>query len=324
MGITHGDSPIECIEFCTEQYKRFNISLPTILSEIVEAGAALSLYYLDCIDPYTMFQGLTDVDITTDWSEFAYEVIEGAGRVWEPDPSSVETFKFVPGQDEETFIQIMGQPGLEALPLGIGHQLKEYMSEGEEYGIFSPSDTVSVDALRALDEVCGGNKNIKNAYYELAAWAAVAWLLGPPSRSFRMNYHDIYHTVLNHGEAIMVDGCVIPPHRYRKLQRPPRSCMKCGLASWCVEMTASISGTRYICESCLSEGMPPSPMATCGSKRCLLAECPHHPFHNMGTAGLGQAYRNYGQLGAAARGTSAIHIKGGRQPLLYGGQTPIF
>lgn len=313
MGFTFGDIPQDCFSFCLSQYQRFNVPLTDLLSEVVMAGACASFYYLDCVDPYVMLCGLTDVEITDDWANHAYEVLDG-NRVYEVEPTSVETFVHVPYQDEATFNEIMSHPGLEALPRMLGTCISDVLDG--EFG----SDcyyTLTNDAMAELRRMCTGvdgvvNKEMKLAYFELAAWAAVAWILGPLGRQFRYNYHDICNVVMDHGEAILVDGSVLSPKYYRKLSRPPRSCMVCGLPSWCVEMIGSPSGSRYMCEHCLSEGMPISTLSACGSKRCLLTACRHHPYHSMGTSGIHYARKDFGQLGASARGESALRIKGGR------------
>jgi len=288
--------------------------MPKQLEPVISVGAGCALWFMDCMDPYIVFSGLTDVDITEEWSENAYEIMDN-GRFYEVNPCSIETFRHVPGQDESNFNYIMGRPGLEALPHSLGPCLVDVLNG--EYGYYDRYETLDTDSRRELEMMCikpdgSVNGEMCDAYFDLAAWAGAAWFLGPLARDFRYLNHDIYHTALNFGEAILVDGTVISPKNYRKLPRPPRSCMICGLAAWCVEMTASAGGTRYMCEHCLSEGMPPSPLSTCGGKRCMLTACFHHPYHHMGSAGVGGARRDYGQLGAAARGQTALRIKGGQ------------
>jgi hypothetical protein len=180
----------------------------------------------------------------------------------------------------------------------------------------------SHEALRRMCTDAAGNFNAQmfGAYFELAAWSATLWLIGPPGREFRMANHDIFSAALTFGEAVMVEGSVIDPGYYRKLSRAPMSCVVCGLAAWCVEMVSSAHTARYMCEHCLSQGMPPSAMATCGGKRCLLAACAHHPYHSLGTVGIHQARKEYGQLKAVAGSRSALRAKIGpeisKRPLL--------
>ena len=313
MGFEFGDIPEDCFSFCLSQYERFNVYMPKELSEIINSGASATFYCLDCVDPYLLLSGVSDVSSTDEWSVYAYEIIE-RDRVYEIDPTHIETFRHIPGQDEETFNFVMSHPGLDALPAYVGTNIREIMDG--EYG----SDcfySVSTDADALLKSVCSRadgsvNLEMRSAYFELAAWAAYAWIVGPLGRPYRHRHHDIFNIAMDYGEAILVDGSVLCPEDYRKLARPPRSCVMCGLPAWCVEMISSASGTRYLCEHCLSEGMPPSAMSTCGSKRCLLTACHYHPYHHLGSAGLSYARRDHGQLGAAAKGDSVLRIKGGR------------
>lgn len=314
MGFTFGDVPAECFDFCMSQYERFNVNVPKILHSVVEAGASAAFYYMDCVDPYVLFSGISDVDMTDDWAMHAYEVVDDRGRTHEVDPESVETFVFRPGQDDEVFQKVMSYPGLKALPVGLGESIADVIHG--EYG----SDccyTLSTEADEVLRGICTAadgkfNREMHDAYFELAAWATCAWLIGPAGRDFRYNHHDIFCAVMDHGEAILYDGSVLAPKHYRKLIRAPKSCSKCGIPAWCVELVSSGVTTRHLCESCYSEGMPPSSLATCGSKRCLLPACPHHPYHSLGSAGIQYTRKDHGQLGASARGESVLRIKGGR------------
>jgi len=314
IGFEHSDFPPECIDFAYSQYERFKVPMPKHLDDVVLTGIRAALWYMDCADPYALFSGISDVDMTTEWSEHAYEIIDDK-RTYEVNPENVETFRYAPGQDEAVFNQVMSFPGLEALPNMLGTCISDVL--GGEYGYHERYEVLDPGVRSSLEILCTRqdgtlNTEMRDAYFDLAAWSAAAWFLGPLARDFRYRHHDIYHTVVNYGEAILVDGSVISPKNYRKLTRPPKSCMICGTAAWCVEMTASCGGTRYMCEHCLSEGMPPSTMATCGSKRCLLTACWHHPYHHMGAAGVHGARRDFGQLGAPARGESVLRIKGGR------------
>lgn len=313
MGFTFGDVPPECFAFCMSQYHRFNVPVTDLISEIIIAGSCAAFYYLDCVDPYAIFCGLTDVEMTDDWANHAYEVIDG--RVaYEVEPTSVETFIHIPYQDELIFNDIMSKPGLRALPRMLGECISDVLDG--EYGsdcYYTLTSQASAE-LRRLCTMSDGsiNKEMERAYFELASWATVAWLCGPLGRNFRYGHHDIFNVATDNGEAILVDGSVLGPKYYRKLSRPPRSCLVCGLPAWCVEMIGTSTGSRYMCEHCLSEGMPPSALSTCGSKRCLLTACHHHPYHHLGTAGIHYARKDFGQLGASARGESALRIRGGK------------
>lgn len=313
MGFSFGDVPQECSDFCFSQYDRFKIPFPIELLEVLTSGASAAFYYMDCVDPYAMLHGVSDVEMTDDWAMYAYEIVDG-NRVFEADPTSLETYKLMPGQDEAMFNQILSYPGLDALPYMLGCNIRDVLSG--EYGS-DAAYSVSADCMALLKNMClkpdgSVNREMVDAYFELSSWATTAWLIGPLGRSFRYGNHEVFSIAMDHGEAVLFDGAVLDPRYYRKLPRAPRSCLRCGLSSWCVEMVSSGSSARYLCEHCLSEGMPPSSIATCGSKRCLLATCPHHPYHHLGSAGIYQARTEHGQLSSAAKGETALRIKGGR------------
>lgn len=319
-GIMHqcGDpAPQQCLDFCLTQYHRFNVPLPECIHEIIGASAATSLHYIDVVDPYVMFRGLSDVDIVDDSYLYAFTIHENGDKVYEPSPEVMETFQVIHGQSEEVFNSIMSHPGLDALPIGIGRELRGLLNGTHDYAYYMevPAwDQISTGASMELGRLCTDADNILShtkfeAYFELGAWAAFAWFIGPPSREFRANHHDIMATALVYGECILVDGCVISPNRYRKHVRPPVSCYQCGVAAWCVEVTMTMGSTNYMCEACLTDGMPKTgALATCGSKYCLLAECPHNPYHNLGAAGINRSRAASGQLAAMARGESIIRV----------------
>lgn len=315
-----GIPPEECYDFCISQYARFNIPINTDIKEAIFEGINASLHVFDYLDPYLLFTGISDVCMTDDWSNYAYEVMDN-GKFYEVSPENVETFAYSPGTSEEIFHYILSNPGLEALPNRLGRVIRD-MLDGEYHGDETCISAVSPACRGALEDLCRLPDGVPNytavrAYFDLASWAATAWIIGPPGRDFLMTHHDIFHVVLEHREAILVDGAVIAPTHYRKLSRPPQSCYKCGIAAWCVEITMEAGGSRFICEHCLSYGMLHMGMATCGSKHCLLAQCPHHPYHYMGAEGIGRTRREYGQLGAVARGEAVTRI-GGDKPLLFG------
>jgi len=322
MGIC-STPPKDCLDFCLGQYERFKIPVHEGIMDAIELGVLDSLAVFDYVDPYALFCGISDVIMTNDWSNYAYEVRDN-GRYYEVSPENVETFIYSPGTSEESFHHMMSHPGLQAIPQNLGMAITD-MLDGEWRDQEDCSVAVNSDCRKALEDLCRGPDGVPNytavrAYFELAAWGAAAWIIGPPSRDFRMFQHDIFHVVMEHREAILVDGAVIPPTHYRKLSRPPQSCYRCEIAAWCVELTMETGNSRYICESCLSEGMPlglQSPAGpTCGTKHCLLAQCPHHPYHYMGTAGIGRTMREYGQLGAVARGEAVTRIANKKEILL--------
>ena len=300
--------PEECFVFCLEQYARFGIPVPPELYKIVEASASTPFFYADVIDPYALLHGESDVNFTLDWGTYTFEVKdEYTGRYFEASPENFESFIYDPRQCEENFIRLLSNPGLQSVHCS--YELEQLLF-GEEYG---DNCLISLDAehREALFEYCKTDGVVSQEWVEgfckLAAWAGYAWLIGPPGSGYR-DLMDIFYVASRHGECILLDGCVISPENYRKLGRSPLSCHKCGIASWCIEMCLVDGGTRYICEHCLSEGMPKTRMATCGSKRCMQTICPHHPYYHLGTSGIRTYTRDHGQLRAAADGGTVTRI----------------
>jgi len=321
--------PEECHRFCLEQYHRYKIPMPRCIDTIIRLGAGVSMRYVDYIDPYVLLRnGLSDVEMTDDWHKHAYIVNDGTGNLYEPSPEGIESYGAVPNQADETFHKMMSFPGLDALPYGIGSELKGLINGVSDYCYQEEVpvwDELTAQELEELNRMClfpngGGVSSLKfEAYFELAAWAAFAWIVGPLSREFRATHHDIMSVAMTNGECILLDGCVISPVHYRKLERPPNSCYMCGIVSWCVEMTMAGEATNHMCEHCLSEGMPKlTKFATCGSKMCMVAECPHNPYHNLGSAGIHKARSEHGQLGAMARGESVMKVMGETNKQLKG------
>jgi hypothetical protein len=307
--------PEECLIFCLEQYARFGIEVPERLVPVVEAAASVPFFFADVVDPYMLLHGTSDVNFTLDWGNYTFEVKdEYTGRYYEASPEYFESFVYDPRQSEENFINILSRPGLENTPYD--YELSELLF-GSDFGD-SCIDSLNQDTRQALFEYCRIDGVINNsrveAFCKLAAWAGYAWLIGPLGSRYREQM-DIFYVASRYGECILLDGCVIAPDSYKKLERSPLSCHRCGIAAWCIEMCLVDGGTRYVCEHCLSEGMPRTQMATCGSKRCMQTICPHHPYFQMGASGIRTYTREHGQLRAAADGNSATRILGNQNRL---------
>lgn len=312
MGITMDAIPADCVDFCLSQYERYNVPIPRCIYSIIEQGAWVSLFHADVGDPYCLFHGVSDVNYTYDWVNHAFEVLEEGNKIWEPEPNSIETFTYIPGQAEETFNYITSHPGLDALPNMIGDYLSgairgisDFCWYNQEEPVWTQLHGEEILELRSMCIGSDGNFDERRflAYFDLAAWAAFAWIAGPLSSAFRMRHHEIMSVAMSYGECLFADGVVIAPSNYQKLSRPPQSCYKCGIAGWCVEIVLAEDYEGYICEHCSSIGMPrpPSSLANCGSKMCMYSECPHNPYHGFGAAGIHRAHAQYGQLGAMVR-----------------------
>lgn len=311
MGLAGGDLPPDCYQFCLDQYKRFNIKTIDDMEEIINTGGGAAMYFVDIYNPYVLLHGISDVDASDEWSRVTYQIFDVTSpgkKSYEPSPEHVESFVFMPGQAEEFFNHAYAHPGLSGVPHGLGEDIRMFL-DGSYYGE-SALQMLSHVGYNRLCELAGGSESTMYAYLELAAWATFIWIAGPLSRPLRMHCHDIMSEAIAYGECIMVDGSVISPKFYNKLDRPPMSCNKCGVQVWCVEPTLVLSHSSYICEKCLNFDMPPSRFSNCGSKFCSFSSCPNHPYHHLGKGGMMRSYREKGQLAAAARGEIFPKIMG--------------
>jgi len=309
MQFTFGDLPDECIAFCLEQYHRFSVPFPSEMHDVLVSGASASFSYVDTVDPYALFKGVSDVDLSYEWTAITFQILDqklGGGRTYEADPQFLETFCAMPGQAEEMFAQCIARPGLDALPFGIGENIRSVMDGDWGEDVWATIDAETDLTLREICTAPGAmepDKKRMMAYFELSAWAAFIWLAGPLGRQWRMTRHDIMHTAMAYGECILYQHTIISPDFYLKIARPPQSCYKCGVQAWCVENTLVGGNASYICESCLfSHGsLGPFGAANCGTKLCRESRCPHHPFAHMGQAGAFATVGKHGQLAAMTR-----------------------
>ena len=300
MNFNFGDVPDRCVDFCLEQYLRFRVPYSERIHEVIVAGASAAFHFVDYWNPYAMFRGVSDVNMTFDWSTHTYLIHgfdRGSSLKKEADPQQLETFAAVPGQAEAVFNEMIMKPGLKALPYSMGGEIAEILEghNGEECW-----DSISTEADLALRELCRGDKRSMFAYFELAAWASFIWLVGPYGRWYRAERHEIMGTAMQHGECILLEGTIISPEYYTKVARPPKSCHRCGIQTWCVEPSMTGRDTLYICEACLNFDMPKFGFANCGAKYCKDSTCPNHPFAHMGQAGMYETAR-HGQLAQMAR-----------------------
>lgn len=320
MGLAPDVVPEECVDFCLSQFARFNIPLPSCIIDVIIRGAGVTMYHVDVEDPYALLSGVSDVNAVWDWCHNAYEVWDGPHNGYEPDPQFLETFAYAPGQAEVVFDHTLSHPALDALPNMIGDYLSGMIRGVSDYSSYIEEPvwkSLNEDHILELRSMCLTPEGTFNetkflAYFDLAAWAAFAWIAGPPSRAFRMYHHEIMSVAIKYGECILADGLVIAPTHYKKLSRPPQSCYRCGVAGWCVEIVLTMGNASYMCEHCLTEGMPKpknSPL-NCGSKMCMFTECPHNPYHGMGAGGINRSRAEHGQLGAMARGESCLRTEG--------------
>jgi hypothetical protein len=326
--------PPECMAFIQEQFARFNVPLHEELLELADAAGYVPFCVVDGFAPYLIFSGISDVDITDDWCRHAYEMIEYEGATpQELDAERLETYIYIPGQAERVFMDCLSRPGLDALPYDAGDILREASGKYNDDWISDVWSRLSEECKQAcfrhMPAPPGSEFSLCETtftgYTELAMWAAFLWLIGPPGRSLRAGTCEIFDAAMASGECLLAEGCVIDAIHYRKLQRAPKSCHRCGLDAWCVELTSSGpsmvgQSARHICEHCLTEGMPVYRPANCGGKMCRWLTCPYHPDHGTQRAGMHGWYGQHGQLaGGSLRVNSMVRrasLDGTRQPTM--------
>lgn len=316
-------------DFVVEQYNRFRFPHVGMSKYLHIVAPAMIIDLVDYDDPYLMLWDASDVTMTHDWETYTYEVTEDKEVYWELDPERLETFRYIPYQADEFFNKHMAMPGLDAFPSWLGGTIKAYVdqvlaqgfSAGSYYlhNIPTPNDVYDDLSKRILNEDGLTNESRVNAYFDLALWASTLWIFGPLGRDYRMSTSDIMEVCLTDGECIVYDGEAISPEFYRKTDRPIRSCYKCGIGGWCVELSMDDNATcRYICEGCLSRGMKPRNGATCGTKFCKYFECPHNAYYNAGQGAVRDVMRTHGQLAGRAAAKKEALLQATEQKRLLG------
>lgn len=311
--------PKELIEFCLSQYDRFNIPRPH--QNVIEVGAWATYFALDFSDPYALLMGVSDVNYTHDWQSYTYEIKDpNTGRIIEArNVEMLETFSVMQnGQAEVAFNHYMSHPGFESMPDYLVEHITlcldgEWNSEGDAVAQLSQEAEMDLRALCAKEDGTVDGAKAMN-YFKVAAWAAWCWFIGPPSRDFRYDHHDVFHTCFTHGECIIYEGFIFDPTQYKKIDRPPQSCAICGLDAWCVEMAQIGGSTRFLCEHHLNGDLPLYGTATCGSKACRYVECQYHPYFGK-NGGLASTLRKTGQLFSMARDGGTTALPGAQEQL---------
>ena len=313
------DLPDESLDFILSQYYRFGIPFPDEVFDVARVGATAALHWADYMDPYCLLWNCSDVNMTQEWCQHTYEIFD----LWdslsrEADPLWLETFVYVPGQAEGVFEYCLKHPGLQALPNHVGTGISSLLSGDYGEECWDGLDGRAEAALRKLCTTPGGlDRPRMRAYFDLAAWAGFIWLAGPLGRGFRTKNCSIFDVALQHGRGILVEGSVLCPANYRRIARAPQSCYRCGVPSWCVELTQSGASINYICEHCSKEGMRQISQFHCGSLICRYTLCPHNPLHDKGGDGMYAAVR-CGQLGEAIHNKSPINWLYGVETKLLG------
>lgn len=300
MGITQEMITDECWSFILGEFARFNIPVTKEIMPALEMGVMGAMHVIDAIEPYSLFYQVTDVTITNHWCQFTYEIRDDDGRVFEANPESLETFSLAPGMSIGFVNYARSHPGLKAFPSGFGYTIESYLRgdiTGED-ALDILDATVYLELVKLCREPNGDiNKEKMYGYLFIAAWAAVVWLASPDAESLRTSLHDIFAAVHEFGECILYEGVVMDPTRYRKIERLPGTCIKCGVNAWCAEHTFEGGEMHYICESCLYGSLNIAG-ADCGTKRCKYVGCPNHPAHSTSPDAQYLYFKQRGQLAA--------------------------
>ena len=302
------DNNSSFFEFAGSQFDRFNIPITQTLGEELFACVARNLsivYGYD--DPYMLFWGSSDVDKTSEWMEYSYEISECGVNSFshEAEPQMLETYRYSPGQDEEFFNEYIQKPGLDALPYYISQTIEVTLGEYFPFGDWdTPYEWISKEAYSELLKLCSGVDHNGNpitdtekvkGYYEIALWSAILWSMGPLGRSWRYDAIDTFRLCYDHGSCILYEGLLYTPDNYTRILRPPKSCHICNVHAWCVEFTQDGDVTRFICEGCLNGSFSRAGTGRCGTKRCSYVQCPNHPDHTLDKYGIYKHLRDHGQ-----------------------------
>lgn len=299
MSLTETSPSPQTVNFVLGQFERFNIPFPAELLPLIDVCYNTLMYYFNHYDPYSIYSGLSEVQVTDDWRNYTFCIDTFTGFNMEIPSNKIETYRLYPGNDELIFHDLMSKPGLGAIPeLNIEDEL---FYDGSFFGIWDVLDT---RAHRVLDHLCSKEvdgrlqvfEDRKEGYVKLCIWACLVHVVSPEMREFRKSAFPLIGCCYEGGECIIYENEIFSGDLYTKQERPSVACSECGIISWCVELAQLGNTSRFICESCLNghEGIEQRPFA-CGLKMCPLVKCPNHPQHNTGGDGIGY-YRSYGQL----------------------------
>lgn len=304
------DIPEDCLNFIIGTFHHLGYQLPPEVWGVAKVGIEIVFHVCSIHAPYTLFRGVSDVDIVESHNHFVYKVrsLDGRGSTVEADPEETEVYVYRPGQAEEFYRYAIENihKGLDAFPFSLGDFIREHLHG--DYG----SDfyhILTFEEETALREICSQqgpygpqfNKKMFEAYFELAAWAAFVWLAGPYGRQYRIDNILLMNEAIQCGECLLNGTNIIGSDYYIKENRLPRSCFKCGHQTWCVELVQVEHHQTFICEHCARGDFPASQYTNCGTRSCATSGCPNHPFHHLGKEGMFRAAAQYGQLNQIVR-----------------------
>jgi len=284
------DVPEGMVEFIVGKFQEYNIIFPPELTNLARFAGMMGLSYAGNWDPYFLLI-YSDVNESSEWMTHTFKVSKASlgpnpqDKIAEPE--KVEVFKHVIDGDItwfEEFNKYVPHTGMFEVA---AHIIEDYM---QNYIPDYFNDYLQeIGGEELLKSVCvnpeTGESNVRE-YVELAFLSSLIWLASPLARQFRYEEHEIFYYAYRDGETICYDGSMYTKEEYIKVPLPPKSCMLCGIDSWCTEIIHGYSGdTVMACNGCVSKGRPSLPEATCGSLFCKHIECPHHKYAGMGKKG---------------------------------------
>jgi hypothetical protein len=341
------DVPDPCYNFVTDQLVRFGFPMSDALSALPIVASLETFMHVGTRDPYVLFtRGLSDVDLTDEWQTHAYEVIRytsmGTSMRYEPKVGDVESYRLNIVQSEAVYRDFMNSRflGYADAITGKGVGLRTRGPNGEPVWewmqpphplhdiAFELRDAIHATCTNDMEAVLGKkgytalrehcrkqpadglpfvDMRLASFYFEMAAWAAFVWLVGPLGRNWRIHYNLLTQAVHDQGEALLVGYTVFARDSYRKTLRPVESCHHCHIQSWCLSDKLEERALVKICEHCVTEGMPILPPANCGKRLCRMPACKHHPMFTFDpNLRLHQTMRTVGALAAQTSKNPAL------------------
>lgn len=296
--------------FILNEFKRrgFDEILGDDMEDMIDISIAKAIIGIDSINPYTLYEGLSDVVFTQENRYFQYRSLEASPNgVQSLDlmPETLETFRFEPGLARNNW-QIQYNTGkLDGLLEPIGETLSEIMSKEVSYS----KEYREEQELRGLNGDAPEHWMLLEEEYgeifwgvlEIGVWATILWICHPEDKQARdwrefhstvffavyngmkhthkINGMKIHHTEV--GTALFQGWDVYEPNEFERIPRQPLSCYYCGIVEHCVALN-NINGndTRYLCEGCRT-GEEAFAGVTCGTRNCDHSECFHHPAKGM-------------------------------------------
>ena len=257
--------PADAYYFMIEQFKRFSQHPPE--SDMLEWCWDQAFMYVDSYDPYVLMSGCSDVIKTDEAYQYQYSLSDDGRTFYEVAADEIETFKLW-DKGTEAWEILMRHPGLETY---FDH-FYEYFTEHFDY-VKNDDHPECYEKEWALIRKYGPKTQ---HIAHLGLWAAIMWMSSPneEAKHWRADSHPIFANCYDTGASVYAGWTFYDSDHHRRIERPPQTCSRCSTDQWCVTLESTIGS--YICENCISEGLP-FPGMTCGTKACEAFSCPNHP-----------------------------------------------